>query len=305
METVKSAGRAEQLLNRAAELEVIVRHPERSVVWLEHDFPAPIARWNYHPEYEIHLIRHGAGRFIVGDHIGAFGPGHVTLVGAGLPHHWLSDLAPGEVLRKRDAVIQFDRAWLERASVEMPELRELRPLLDQSSRGIEFHGRTAVEAAEAIEAMGATDHLLRLIHFFRVLGILSRSPKEDRVVLARDWFTPPGAASPAAGAVERSLGYIFDNLAGTVRMAEAARLAGMSQPTFSRFFQRASGRTFSEMVRMLRIARARVLLEESDAPIAGICYDVGYSNLSNFNRQFLREVGMTPRAYRRSVGSRQ
>nr|WP_275889342.1 AraC family transcriptional regulator [Nakamurella flavida] len=86
-------------------------------------------------------------------------------------------------------------------------------------------------------------------------------------------------------------------------MAEAARLAGMSAPTFSRFFQRASGRTFSEMVRMLRVARARVLLEESDAPVSAICYDVGFGNLSNFNRQFLREVGVTPRAYRARVAA--
>ncbi len=44
-----------------------------------------MARWNYHPEYEIHLIRKGSGKFIVGDYIGTFEAGHVSLVGSGLP----------------------------------------------------------------------------------------------------------------------------------------------------------------------------------------------------------------------------
>ncbi len=153
---MRSTGRVEQLLNRAAAREVVVRHPESSIRWLEHDYLASLARWNYHPEYEIHLIRRSTGRFIVGDHIGSFSPGHVALVGAGLPHDWISDLKPSEVTRDRDAAVQFTGAWVERASVEMPELRELRPLLEQSSRGIQFIGRTAVDAAEAIEAMAPT-----------------------------------------------------------------------------------------------------------------------------------------------------
>ena len=304
MRTVVPADRAEELLALPAEREVVERHPDRSMHWMEHDYPAPIARWNYHPEYEIHLIRKSTGRFIVGDHIGSFAPGQVTLVGSGVPHDWMSDIQPGDVVHNRDAVVRFDGERIQRASEELPELRELRALLEESSRGILFVGRTAVDAAEAIEAMGASDHLERLVHFFRLLGILSGSPREHRVLLAREWFISPVAASPASVAVERGLGYILGNISGTVRMAEAARLAGMSEPTFSRFFRRASGRTFSEMVRMMRIARARMLLEQSDVPVASICYEVGFSNLSNFNRQFLREVGMTPREYRRSVAAR-
>jgi mannose-6-phosphate isomerase-like protein (cupin superfamily) len=99
---------AERLLGMRANREIIPPDPNHSVRWHEHDYPSPIARWNYHPEYEIHLIRKGTGKFIVGDHVGTFEAGQVSLVGSGLPHDWVSDLAPGEVLEKRDAVIQFD-----------------------------------------------------------------------------------------------------------------------------------------------------------------------------------------------------
>ena len=88
---------AERLLGMRANREVIPPDPDHSVRWHEHDYPTAAARWNYHPEYEIHLIRKGTGKFIVGDHIGTFEAGHVSLVGSGLPHDWVSDLEPGEV----------------------------------------------------------------------------------------------------------------------------------------------------------------------------------------------------------------
>ena len=74
----------------------------------------------------------------------------------------------------------------------------------------------------------------------------------------------------------------------------------MKGPTFSRWFQRATGQNFTDMVRKLRLANARRLLDQTERPVSSICYEVGFSNLSNFNRQFLAEVGMTPRQYRNS-----
>jgi hypothetical protein len=41
------------------------------------------------------------------------------------------------------------------------------------------------------------------------------------------------------------------------------------------------------------------LMCDEQAPITSICYEVGYNNLSNFNRQFLAEKGMTPSRFRR------
>src|SRR5687768_247852 len=159
---------AERLLGMRANREVIPDDPNSSVRWHEHDYPSPLARWNYHPEYEIHLIRKGIGKFIVGDHIGTFEAGHVSLIGSGLPHDWVSDLEPGEVLGRRDAVIQFDGKWIRKAASVVPEMVEIQPLLEQSARGIEFLGPSARAAAEAIEAMGSSAGLERLHHLLEL-----------------------------------------------------------------------------------------------------------------------------------------
>ncbi|WP_458114240.1 helix-turn-helix domain-containing protein [Arthrobacter sp. R1-13] len=293
---------AERLLGMQANREVIPTDPNHSVRWHEHDYPSPIARWNYHPEYEIHLIRKGTGKFIVGDHIGTFEAGHVALIGSGLPHDWVSDLQPGEVLERRDAVIQFDGKWVQQCAALIPELAELHLLLDQSSRGIQFLGQTAQNAAVSIEAMGVSDGLSRLRHLFELFAVLAHAPLEDRLYLADEWFRPQ-LDRQAAAVVDIILEYVFNNHTGDVRMSEAASLVGMSEPTFSKYFKRATGQNFSDLVRKLRLAHARRLLEATDTPISTICYEVGFSNLSNFNRHFLNDTGETPRDFRRRVQS--
>jgi AraC-like DNA-binding protein len=293
---------AERLLGMRANREVIPADPNHSVRWHEHDYPSPLARWNYHPEYEIHLIRKGTGKFIVGDHIGTFEAGHVSIVGSGLPHDWVSDLAPGEVLEKRDAVIQFDGKWIQQAASVIPEMAEVKPLLEQSARGIEFLGRSAVTAAKSIEAMGEATGLERLHHLLELFAVLTRAPQEERSYLADEWFRPQ-LDGQAAAVVDIVLEYVFSNHAGTVKMSEAAALVGMPEPTFSKYFKRATGQNFSDLVRKLRLAHARRLLERSDVAISDICYEVGFSNLSNFNRHFLNDAGETPRQYRQRVQS--
>jgi AraC-like DNA-binding protein/mannose-6-phosphate isomerase-like protein (cupin superfamily) len=291
---------AERLLGMRANREVIPPDPNHSVRWHQHDYPSPVARWNYHPEYEIHLIRKGTGKFIVGDHIGTFEAGQVSLVGSGLPHDWVSDLEPGQVLENRDAVIQFDAKWVEQTAALVPEMAEVKPLLDQSARGIEFLGRSAETAAAAIEAMGSTTGLERLRHLLELFAVLARAPQDERRYLADEWFRPQ-LDSQAAAVVDIVLEYVFGNHAGTVKMSEAAALVGMPEPTFSKYFKRATGQNFSDLVRKLRLAHARRLLEHSEKAVSEICYEVGFSNLSNFNRHFLNDAGETPRAYRQRL----
>jgi AraC-like DNA-binding protein/mannose-6-phosphate isomerase-like protein (cupin superfamily) len=288
---------AERLLGMRANREVIPPDPNHSVRWHQHSYPSPVARWNYHPEYEIHLIRKGTGKFIVGDHIGTFEAGHVALVGSGLPHDWVSDLEPGEVLENRDAVIQFEGSWVEQAASVVPELAEVKPLLEQSARGIEFVGASAKDAATAIEAMGASTGLERLQHLFSLFRVLSSAPEENRRYLAEEWFRPQ-LDGRAAAVVDIVLEYVFSNHAGSVKMSEAAAMVGMQEASFSKYFKRATGQNFSDLVRKLRLAHARRLLERSDKPISNICYEVGCTNLSNFNRHFLNDTGETPRHYR-------
>lgn len=272
------------------------------VRWHEHAYPHPLARWHTHLEVEVHLIRAGTGLAFVGDHVGRFVPGHLVLVGAEVPHNWISDLAPGEVVEGRDVVLQVHPEAVRALAAVVPEAAEAVRLLASASRGIEYSGPTAGRAADALEAVGASTGVERLEHLFRLLGVLARAPRSDRQVLA--------SRAPVAGTdpevqrrVDTALRYLTEHLDGEVRLPEVAAQVGMSPSAFSRFFSRAAGRGFADMVRRLRVIRACALLAETTLPVAEICFAVGFGNLSNFNRQFRAETGTTPREYRRTVGA--
>ena len=285
---------------KPAEFEWIIRNPGQSFRWQEHDFPAEICRWNYHPEFEIHMINASHGKQFVGDSIRDFGPGQLVLVGGNVPHDWVSDVAPGEVIRRRSTVIQFGREVLEGAASAMPELEQLQPLLADAQRGIEFHGDGARRAGGLVRAMGRVrPGLERMLMFLELL--LQLSDTQQRTLLSSEQFTTRARRIDHGGTdvIHETIRYILANLSTGVSMSEAAERAGMPVTSFSKFFKRGTGYNFVDCVRQLRIAMACRLLRDTEMTVTSICFHVGYRNISNFNHHFQKERGMTPSSYRR------
>lgn len=266
-----------------------------------HDVPSRYSRWNYHPEYEVHLVRFGTGRYVIGDRINTFAAGQLVLVGSNLPHHWISDLEPGEVIHDRDVVFQFHPDWIRQCQEVLPELTGVNAVLKKSAQAVEFTGATAERGAEELQAIGTTAGVNRLQHIFALLGVFAAAPAAEHRTLAKAWL-PPLDDQYGGEIIDRVFSYMLDNLAGDVHMSVAADLIGMSDSAFSRYFKRMSGQTFSDTVRKLRLAQACKLLKDGDLPISSICHRVGYTNLSNFNRQFRAQHGITPSEFRRVDG---
>jgi AraC-like DNA-binding protein len=278
------------------DFESIVTDPSQSFKWHVHDYPCAIAKWNHHPEYEVHLITKSRGRQFVGDYIGEFGPGNLVVTGSDLPHNWVSDRLPGEVIAGRDMVLQFPPDLLRRGAEIFPELTETEPFLAMALRGIEFSGDTARRGADLMGHIGGEQGLARLTLFFELIHLLASSA--DYKVLATPGYSPL-LDKEALRIVHDVISYIIENSAGTVRMARAAEIAGMSESSFSRFFKRNTGNNFVDYVRKIRIGRACKLLSETEVSVTNACFEVGYANISNFNRQFRKERGMTPSQYKK------
>ncbi|MBD8570786.1 AraC family transcriptional regulator [Pseudomonas syringae] len=292
--------RAALFEQRPAELEVILPEPDQCFRWYEHDYPYALARWNNHPEFEIHLIRRGSGKLVAGDYIGGFDAGHVALIGPDLPHDWIGDLAPGEHLPGRDVVLQFDGAALLALRKTLPELGELQRLFEQARRGLEFTGATAEQAARLMEDIGTAQGLERLILFLQLINALVKAPSQDAHLLASSCYAPTLDAR-SAERINKAFDYLLSELTNDIRLSVIAQRLEMTDPGFSRFFKRNTGHGFIELMRKLRIQRACRLLLQSDMSVSDICFEVGYANLSNFNRHFRVETGQTPSDYRRAM----
>lgn len=85
-----------------------------------------------------------------------------------------------------------------------------------------------------------------------------------------------------------------------ISVATVAASLNVTPRYVQRLFE-ADGTTFSEFLIGQRLARAHRLLCEPDcshAAISAIAYDVGFGDLSYFNRRFRRLYGLTPREVR-------
>jgi AraC-like DNA-binding protein len=76
-------------------------------------------------------------------------------------------------------------------------------------------------------------------------------------------------------------------------------VGNLSERSLHRLFKRHLGENLTDYLGRLRIGRACMSLVETDRPISLIAADVGFSNLSNFNRRFRAARHMSPKEFRR------
>ena len=267
---------------------------------LEHGFPNPLVRWHYHEEYELHLIVATRGKVFVGDYIGHFEPGHLVLTGPRLPHNWISADVPPEGVALRDIVLQFSDAPLRESAALIPELAELLPLLERARHGIEFFGMSK-RVAERCARIKQIHGLPRFAEFVELLGELVAC-SDYRLLSGAQMqsFDDDAALVKISGIVD----FLSEHYTEAFSMAELCQRVDMTESSFSRYFRRATGNTFTDFVNRLRIYKACMLLMETDRYITNVCYDAGFNNVANFNRRFLEIKGMTPKEFRHQAKER-
>ena len=254
--------------------------------------------WHYHPEIELTLITRSRGRRFVGDSIEPYEDGDLVLLGPNLPHTWDSD--PRRKGPHEAVFCQFTPEFLGPDFLRAPELAAVRRLLDRSTRGLRFSGRTQKAAARKMDGMERLQGLARLAALLEVLDLLARS-REWRPLSSREFI--PALRRGDAERIDRVCRHLNERCAERVTLAEAAAVAHLSIPAFSRSFRRKTGRTLVAYLNELRTGLACRGLMESERSISEIAFDSGFNNLSNFNRRFRALKGMSPREFRRQFRS--
>ena len=98
--------------------------------------------------------------------------------------------------------------------------------------------------------------------------------------------------------LDRAMRYLDDRVDGTIRVAELARLVGVSSSHLSALFRNATGGGVLAHHTALKMSRARRLLDTTTMSIAEIGREVGMADQFYFSRQFRRTHGVSPTAYR-------
>jgi 2-isopropylmalate synthase len=72
----------------------------------------------------------------------------------------------------------------------------------------------------------------------------------------------------------------------------------LSKPYISKYIKEKSGMTFGELVKKIRLKKARALLKSSNMTVENVALTVGYQNVEHFNRLFKKAYNMTPMQFR-------
>ena len=76
--------------------------------------------------------------------------------------------------------------------------------------------------------------------------------------------------------------------------------AAVSRPQLYRKVKALTDLSINEFIRSIRLKRAANLLEQDDASVANVMYEVGFSNRSYFTKTFKEMFGVNPKEYKRT-----
>ena len=111
-------------------------------------------------------------------------------------------------------------------------------------------------------------------------------------------LTPPPKNKTAIDKMRIVLKYVENNYPEKITIADIAEVAGFSESHFMRYFKETMGTSFIDYLKDYRLTMAARLLQSSDNAIIDIASDVGFDNISYFNRSFKAKYGVSPRNYR-------
>lgn len=99
--------------------------------------------------------------------------------------------------------------------------------------------------------------------------------------------------------VAAALRFVRENAANGIRVSDVLATIGSSPSTLERRVKAMLGRTIKAEITRVRLHRAKLLLQETELPIAAIAARSGFSESKYFCEVFHKSEGLTATAYRR------
>ncbi|AWB45774.1 AraC family transcriptional regulator [Paenibacillus sp. CAA11] len=106
--------------------------------------------------------------------------------------------------------------------------------------------------------------------------------------------------------IKQMLNWIHEHYAEKILLEDIARAGQLSRSECCRYFKRGLKTTPLNYVTDYRIQKSLILLQQSDANVTEVAYQVGFNSTSYFIDKFRSTMGMTPLVYKKykNEGSR-
>jgi AraC-like DNA-binding protein len=256
------------------------------------DFPL-----HSHEEFELNFIQNAKGaKRIIGDHIEEIDDMELVLVGSNLQHGWFNhNCSSSEIF---EVTIQFHKDLFDEKFLRRNQLSFIRNMMEKSNRGILFSKETTKRLALRIVELNKKHGFDSVLELMSILHDLSASSKIR--ILSDSSFNNIEQHTYSSKRIEKTYEYMNKNFDKGISLNEVAKLANMSEASFSRFFKSHTGITFIDSLTEIRLGHASRMLIDTTLSVAEIAYNCGFNNISNFNRIFKKKKKCTPKEFRES-----
>jgi len=252
---------------------------------------------HYHPEYEIIYVEKSYGIRLMGNHIGNFFDGDLMFISPNLPHVWKND---NDFYQNNSNffvdvyVIHFKEDALKDGFFDLPEAAHIKKLFQLGKQGMLFKGADNKKIIELIKGVYNSNGFERLVIFLKTLDTIANT--EDYELLSNQGFAN-SLNNTDSERINKVMNYLMENYKHEIQLDEIASLASLNKSSFCRYFKYRTHKTCSQFLNEIRIAHACKLLLNTNMCITGICYEIGYNNISHFNRQFKLITKLTAKKY--------
>jgi AraC-like DNA-binding protein len=235
------------------------------------------------------VMAQGGKRLLLGEEVFEYRAGECLVVAADLPvtGHFL-DVSPGVPSLAMGLMLR--PAAIAPLMLEVPGGRWSRAAASPP---------TIATGQAAPELLDAVARMLRLLDHPADARVLA--PLIEKEILWRLLTGPHaatirqiGLADSGLSHVSRAIAWIRDNYADPVRIADLARLAGMSPSAFHRRFRAITALSPLQFCQRIRLQQARSLLVAGADDVAGVGHRVGYDSPTQFSREYRRLFGAPP-----------
>ncbi len=258
--------------------------------------PSMPFEWHYHFEYELVLHRDCSGIAYVGDGIEHFGHNTLTLMAPRLPHSFVTSRLHNHASTADTHVIWFSQYWIDQMATASIELKSLKPMLQKSGQGLRFSPECGEAVYELMRSLCLLSPAQQLSRLLQTLILLSEN--EAQHTYSAHSSTQEKDDPAEVKKIEMASRYIQTHFVRPLTIGELADHMYMSESSVRRLFKRHFGEVFSVHLKKHRLGQACHQLINTSQPIALVAENVGFNNLSNFNRQFKAAKKMTPKEFR-------
>ena len=262
------------------------------------DEPYFYDKLHQHPELQLTWIVKGVGTLIYGDYLGEFKPNEVYLMGSNVPHVFRSraEYYENNGLRILAKSIFFKPDLIRKGQAILPELSQLEGLLLAADRGLKINPEESQKLIHQIDEVFRANPLSRLGQTLCLIDELGKTELQPLSQLPQKSITENQGRR-----LDDVFKFTLENYHRPIQLEEVAEVVHMNKAAFCRYFKQHTRKTYLNFLNEIRLQKATELLRTTELSVAQIAYEVGFNNLSNFNRTFKLVTGRTPKSYKNGM----